>query len=283
MSESLANVLNIKKGDITTLSFTGKYGTRTGIGHFKISGFFKANNIIPTNVLLSNDNDFYKAYYSEWPLDFRKTAGSFIPDVKNPLLPILSQEWNLLPRAKTTTELNKIQREIGQKHPRGTSVDVRSMYESASAILNLEIALNMITFAAVMILFFIILIGVVNTLRMTIRERTREIGTVRAIGMQKGDVKMTFVLETFFLSIFSAIGGTTLAFFVMKILSMVKIDAKDNPMGMLLSDGHLYFAPTAFSIIGYILLIVFIAIATAYFPARRAANLSSAEALRHFE
>jgi putative ABC transport system permease protein len=157
------------------------------------------------------------------------------------------------------------------------------MYESASAVLNLEKALNMITLIAVMILFFIILIGVINTLRMTIRERTREIGTVRAIGMQKNDVKMTFILETFFLSLFSAISGTALAFVAIKLFSMIKIDAQDNPLGMLLSNGHLYFAPTLLGVIVYILLIITISVATAYFPARRASNLSSAEALRHYE
>ncbi|HMA65258.1 MAG TPA: FtsX-like permease family protein, partial [Chitinispirillaceae bacterium] len=124
---------------------------------------------------------------------------------------------------------------------------------------------------------------VINTLRMTIRERTREIGTIRAIGMQKSDVKMTFVLETFFLSLFSALTGTILAFGAMKIISMIKIDSGDNPIGMLLSNGHLHFAPTAVSVAGYIILIVAIAVSTAYFPARRASNLSSAEALRHFE
>ena len=67
----------------------------------------------------------------------------------------------------------------------------------ASEVLKLEQVLNLITIIAVLILFFIILIGVVNTLRMTIRERTREIGTIRAIGMQKKDVRNVFILESF--------------------------------------------------------------------------------------
>lgn len=283
ISESLATVLNVKKGDLLSLSYPAKYNNQTGSGYLKVSAFFKGNSTVPSNTILSNDNDFFKIFYSQWPADYKSVSGAFVPVENNPLMPIFSQEWILQPRAKTTTELKKIQSQIGQKRLRGTSVDVRSMYESASAVLNLEKALNMITLIAVMILFFIIFIGVINTLRMTIRERTREIGTIRAIGMQKNDVKMTFVLETFFLSLFSAIGGTLLAFVAMKLFSMIKIDAQDNPLGMLLSNGHLYFAPTLLSVIIYILLIISISIATAYFPARRASNLSSAEALRHFE
>ena len=108
-------------------------------------------------------------------------------------------------------------------------VDVESMYEMASDVLKLEGALNLITFGAVLVLFFIILIGVINTLRMTIRERTREIGTVRAIGMQKKDVRNSFILETMFLGLFSAIAGTGLLFWPCSGFHILKFHAEDNP------------------------------------------------------
>jgi ABC-type antimicrobial peptide transport system permease subunit len=157
------------------------------------------------------------------------------------------------------------------------------MYESASMVVNLEYALNFVTLAAVMVLFFIILIGVINTLRMTIRERTREIGTMRAIGMQKADVRNSFLLETYFLALFSTLAGTLAAFGVMAVSSLVKIDMQDNPLGMILVSGHLNFAPTVLGTVGNLVLIQFIAVATAYFPAKRAANLSAAAAFRHYE
>jgi len=153
----------------------------------------------------------------------------------------------------------------------------------ASDILKLEGVLNLITLSAVMVLFFIILLGVVNTLRMTIRERTREIGTIRAIGMQKIDVRNTFILETFFLTLFASIAGTILAFAAMWLLSSITFTMSDNPMGMLLVNSRLYFLPTFAGVAGNVLLILSIAVATAYFPARRAANLSPAKALGHFE
>jgi putative ABC transport system permease protein len=162
---------------------------------------------------------------------------------------------------------------------------VGSMYETASMVLNLEYALNLITFICVMLLFFIILIGVVNTLRMTIRERTREIGTVRAIGMQRVDVRNSFLIETGMLALISAAVGTMVAFAAMWGLSQITFKTGDNPnpLSMLLVDGHLFFAPTAGAIVFFVILIVGIAVVTAYFPARRAARLSAADALRHFE
>ena len=123
------------------------------------------------------------------------------------------------------------------------------MYETASDVLKLEGALNLITIVAVLILFFIIVLGVINTLRMSIRERTREIGTIRAIGMQKKDVRSIFILETVSLTFISAISGTIFAFIVMGLLSLVKFHVVDNPMGILLLNQSLHFVPTVSGII----------------------------------
>ena len=156
------------------------------------------------------------------------------------------------------------------------------MYEMASMIIKLEYALNLITLVAVLILFFIIQVGVVNTLRMTIKERTREIGTMRAIGMPRQDVRTQFLLETFFLSSAACVVGVGLAFLGMALLSRITFDLEGNPLGMLFVKGHLHFLPTFAGTALYVVLILLIAAVTAWFPARRAAKLSPSEALRHF-
>jgi putative ABC transport system permease protein len=160
--------------------------------------------------------------------------------------------------------------------------DVVTMYEGASDILKLEGVLNLITIIAVLVLFFIILIGVINTLRMTIRERTREIGTIRAIGMQKNDVRNSFILETLLLTAFSCIAGIILGIIVMQILGAIQFNV-DSVLSMILKDKHLYFKLDPLSILGNFVLIMAISGVTAYFPARRAAKMSAVEALRHYE
>ena len=70
---------------------------------------------------------------------------------------------------------------------KGGVIDVRTMCESASIILKLEGALNMITFVAVLILFFIILVSVINTLYDHPRTDV-EISTIRH-GYAKGRSK----------------------------------------------------------------------------------------------
>ena len=232
------------------------------------------------NVVLLNDAKFYDLYYPELPA--AAPAGAATPELAPDWQRLAAPEWILLPRTYTTDDYKKKYQDISKNRFKGTTLDVSTMYESASDILKLESVLNIITISAVLVLFFIILLGVVNTLRMTIRERTREIGTVRAIGMQRGDVRDMFILETFFLTLFSATVGVVTGFIVMKLLTLVTFHPQDNPLGMLLVNGHLYFLPTFTGIAGSVLLIIAIAVITAWFPARRAANLSPAQALGHF-
>jgi ABC-type lipoprotein release transport system permease subunit len=283
ISSQLAAVLGVEPGDTCRFSFDGKFTDKQGTFKMIVTAVANRGCGIDGNVVLVNEKNFYDAFYDTWPKSTAATAGPFRPDTTLAYYKALGGEWLLLPRSNTTKDVVKQYREIAQKGWKAIVVSVGSMYETASMVLNLEYALNMITFVCVMLLFFIILIGVINTLRMTIRERTREIGTVRAIGMQQVDVRNSFLVETGMLAFISAVIGTVLAFTAMAVLSRIKWDLGENALSMILVDGHLFFAPTVFAVLFFIILIVGIAVVTAYFPARRAARLSAADALRHFE
>jgi ABC-type lipoprotein release transport system permease subunit len=62
-------------------------------------------------------------------------------------------------------------------------------------------AIDGISFLLTSVLLVIIAVGIMNTLWIAIRERTREIGTLRAIGMQRPRVLAMFVLEAFCLGV----------------------------------------------------------------------------------
>jgi ABC-type antimicrobial peptide transport system permease subunit len=140
-----------------------------------------------------------------------------------------------------------------------------------------------VSVVAVLVLFFVILIGVVNTMRMSIRERTREIGTNRAIGMQRSDVRSVFVLEIVFLTVLAAAVGILLGFGVMGILSSLTMELRDNPFSLFFVNKHLHFVPTAMAIVSNFIVIAVIAFLIAFFTARRAARMRAADALRHYE
>ncbi len=281
-SAGLADALGLKPGDRCLLRYRSKFDTGEVSAEFKVSAILAPSPLVPANVLLVNDKDFYGFFYDHWPVPPPADSGAFLPDSNQGLSAYLCREWILLDRTRTTEEVQKKYRGIARMKSRATTVDAQTMYENASMIIKLEYALNLITLVAVLILFFIIQVGVVNTLRMTIRERTREIGTLRAIGMQKWDVRNIFLLETFFLSLFACLAGLVLAFAAMFLLRQFSFRQEGNPLGILLVDGHLHFLPSLIGTALYLLLILAIASVTAWFPARRAAKLPAAEALRHF-
>jgi ABC-type lipoprotein release transport system permease subunit len=280
LSQQLAQKLHLNIGN----EFHYQYQTKFMGMHdetFTVKAIYVPSNTrskLGGNVVLINGEKVYDFFGRYLPL---KNNWQYI-DGSDSLYPLMATEWKLLPRAKDSESLQKINKVERKVRTTQLKMSVVTMYEGASDILKIEGVLNLITIIAVLVLFFIILIGVVNTLRMTIKERTREIGTTRAIGMQKKDVRNEFILETLFLTFFSCLVGIIAGILVMQALSLITFDTS-SALSMILKNKHLYFKLAPAGIIGNLILILAITGITAYFPAKRAANLSAVEALRHFE
>jgi putative ABC transport system permease protein len=73
----------------------------------------------------------------------------------------------------------------------------------------LDSLLNLIT-AMLILAIVIALLGVVNTLALSISERTREIGLMRAIGMRRGQLRQIVAAESMIISVIGALLGTML-------------------------------------------------------------------------
>jgi len=268
----VARSTGYKAGDTLAVSWAARHGDDSG--RLVLRHILPVDGL-PDSVVLLREETFHKTYYATLPVRLAPR-----PPVDSAWI---SLEWNLLPRPRNTEEYKKMLSDAALGRDKGAVVSVRTMYEAASDILKLESVLNLITVWAVVTLFLIILIGVLNTLRMTIRERTREIGTLRAIGFQARQILAMFLLETFFLALLSCTAGVVLGFVLMEGLSLIPIHLDNNPMGMLLIKGHLFFAPTVWGTLSGVLLISLMAVATAVAPARKAARMPPADALRHHE
>lgn len=276
ISRQLAAKLHLKEND----KFAFVYPTKFRGLHrenLEIAGIFTSNAELGGDVILVNEERIHNTFNRYLPEDHE--AG---PTKEDPIYEFMATEWKLLDRSNDYNELTKQllrEREIRTDQ---TKFSIMTMYETANEILKLEGAINLITVIAVLILFFIILIGVMNTLRMTVKERTREIGTVRAIGMQKKDVRNMFLFETLYLTIISCMVGTVMGFIVIKILEAVTFGT-NSFLSIILKNKRLFFKTNPLTIGENFLLILFIAGLTAFFPAEKAANLSAVEALRKYE
>lgn len=129
----------------------------------------------------------------------------------------------------------------------------------------------MLGFAAIAFLVGIFLIF--NTFSMLVAQRTREIGLMRAIGADSGQVLKSVVIEALLLGVVGSIlgvaAGIGLAVGLMQLMSQ---------MGMSLSTEDLTIAWTT-PVIGIALGVV-VTVVSAFIPARRAGKVSPMAALR---
>jgi ABC-type antimicrobial peptide transport system permease subunit len=111
------------------------------------------------------------------------------------------------------------------------------------------------------------LFGIVNTLVLTVFERTREIGMLRAIGMTRRQVRRMIRHESIITALIGAAIGIVLGL-VLATLLIVKVD-------------FLVFSfPTA-QVIVFVVAAILVGIIAAIFPARRAAKLNPLEAIAY--
>lgn len=125
--------------------------------------------------------------------------------------------------------------------------------------------------------------GVINTMMMSIGERTREIGTLRAIGATKGQVMKMFLSEALLIGLIGAIVGVFIGVVVSFSLPFLTGSAASaGPRGL----GGFVTSRLTPTLTSYNLLLSFalgslVGIVAGIYPALRASRMDPVEALRH--
>jgi len=141
-------------------------------------------------------------------------------------------------------------------------------------------ALSAVAWSLNLLFLFIVLVGVNNTYRMIVYERTREIGTMRALGMNRGQLAALFLVEAGLLGLVGALAGWALGNVVLFIASAV--DFGDNVMmAMFLERGHLAWSVPWAGLVAVTASLVVAALIGSIGPAWRAASWRPVDALRH--
>ena len=111
--------------------------------------------------------------------------------------------------------------------------------------------------------------GIVNTLTLSIFERTRELGLLRAVGMTRRDVRRMVRYESVITAVFGALLGLVLGLF----FAFVVIQAID-------SEGFGFSVPIG-QIITLLIFAIVVGVVAAIFPARRASRLDVLRAIAY--
>ncbi len=171
----------------------------------------------------------------------------------------------------TEAEIVRIMRHLRRLRP--GQEDNFAINKQEALMKSLESVMNVLKQGGFFISIFSLLIGgfgIANIMLVNVRERTREIGIMKALGAKQSFILANFLLEGIELCLLGGLGG-----FVLVILSQLLINyiLKMMEVSLILSVN-----PWEFSFgIG---LSVLVGVLSAYFPARYAASLDPIKAIR---
>jgi putative ABC transport system permease protein len=161
----------------------------------------------------------------------------------------------------------------------GTKYRVYTLNDILSEVDQIVDLLNGAALVILLVLFVIIMVGITNTFRMIMYERVKEIGTMRALGMQRARVMNSFLLEAVFLALGGVLAGLMIAGVIMLILSQINMGL-DSPIFILLKNGYFTFRVLPLQVLLNTAIVAGLTVLAAFFPSRKAALLAPVDALR---
>jgi putative ABC transport system permease protein len=163
----------------------------------------------------------------------------------------------------------------------GQKLDVTTWQDELSFMMWTMNALQGLSALLLIILVAIVVTGIMNTLWIAIRERTREIGTLRAIGMPRFGVLRMFLIETTLLGVLGATAGVVLGSAIALAINAAHIHVPLSVQLFLMRD-TVVLALEPSSLLSAVILITVVTGAAALYPSMRAARLKPVDAMAHF-
>ncbi len=165
----------------------------------------------------------------------------------------------------------------------GQKLDLTTWSDEVSFLLWVLTAIRAISFFLISILTVIIAVGIMNTMWIAVRERTREVGTLRAIGMGRNRVLGMFLLEALILGFFATTAGALLGALTASLIDAAKVTVPSDAMVMILMSDTLHLVATPAQVVGSIVAFTLVTALSALWPSFRAARITPITAIQSVE
>jgi ABC-type lipoprotein release transport system permease subunit len=247
---------SFREGSKIILSFIDINNIQTGAG-FRVSGVFRTNN------------DMFEATSVFVPIDeLRKLTG-----VKEGLY------HRIIVRLDNNELTDVITPALRKALP---GYEVQSWKEIQPDLAMLSDMMQQVYAVFMIIILAALAFGILNTMLMAVLERTRELGMLAAIGMNRRRTFVMIMLESVFLSIVGGATGMGMAGAVIsatakKGINLVKYSEGMEAFGY---SAHLFPSIDAQFFITTSLLIILTGILSSVYPAQKALKLNPVEAIR---
>ncbi len=163
----------------------------------------------------------------------------------------------------------------------GQKLDVTTWRDEISYLESILQMIDGVSISLLGVLLFIIALGIMNSMWMAVRERTSEIGTLRAMGMSRQRVLLMFLTEAMLLGLIGTILGVSLGALIALGLDAAELKIPVEAVkAILMSDTlHLVLVPSqlVLAVVSFTLL----AAVSALWPAYKATQLQPVTAIQH--
>ena len=133
---------------------------------------------------------------------------------------------------------------------------------------------------AIIILAVVAVIIIMNTLVVSVIERTGEIGTMRALGAGKGFVRKMFAAETVTLALGFGVIGIVLSFIAVGIINAIGIEASNPFLEILFGGKVLRTIVEPLSVFSALILITIVGLAASIYPVSVALRIQPVQAMQ---
>lgn len=186
---------------------------------------------------------------------------------------VFGKEGKITTIAVKVRDINRISA-VSEEMEKVPDIQVVTMTQIMGTIMNLAGSAKSLLLTVIAIALIISAFGIINTLLMSVNERVREFGMMKAIGASGSDIGKMVLMETVFITISGGIIGTVAALVGSSLIeSFVKGMLPYSPSGSLIS-----FSP---ELVGFSLAFsLFMGLVCGIYPAFLSSRLSPMEAIR---
>jgi len=285
ISEPIAKRLDVRVGDRVLVEMK-TYTGQNNVGDFAIAGITVDPGILGSmagyankayvNQLLNLEPDAYQS------LGFYRPSLTGMDKYGSALYESLRKKAQVFDRGIADEQQNYVRAMMNQAKKEtwsGIKYRVFTLNDMLQQVQQIVNVLNSASLVILIVLFLIIMVGITNTFRIIMYERIREIGTMRSIGMQREEVRGLFLFEATFLAVGGVLAGIIFALIIMGGVSLADFGL-NSPLFIILKNGHMTFRVPFLRTVFDVVIVAALTLAAAFFPARNAARLDPAVALR---
>lgn len=256
IGKKLADKMKVRIGSKLVLTFTDRESNITA-GAFRVSGIYQTDN---------SSLDELNVYVNRHTLNDYLGTGA----AGHEIAIILQQD----------EDLETVKQQLQERFAEYT---VQTWKETSPETNYMVSSVNQSSLIIIIIIMLALAFGIINTMLMSVLERTREIGMLAALGMNRVKVFFLVLSETVMLTLVGVPLGFVLSWFTIGYLARAGIDISSFSGKAMSGFGFssiIYPAFPASRIIMVMTVVVVTALLSAVLPSWKAIKLQPADALR---